>query len=467
LNKKTLLYLFSSILSQFVSIFKSIISPILLTPFQLGYLNLISINIGYLANSHLGILHGMARLAPQFESQRNIKLKNEVYRTSFWFNIFFSFLFLIGFLITSSKKLFLNINDFIIFILIVFFQQLYTFYYIFYRTEHNLNKLTLGSIIQSISILILFPIFLYFFKDKVFAALISLLFSFVFPFFYFVQPFQYYFLNKISLQTSLLILKNGFPILIIGFLDIIFMSVDKFFLSYFYGLEQLGFYSIGILFLSMASSLYGAYGSTLYPQMIKRYTQSGYNSSSRSIILTPVIITSLSLQFIILISLSFAPIIITDYLPKYINSINYIRIFILGSYFFSIATIFLFYLNSINQTKIIRRVQIISILLISLQCIIIVFCKLNYFWISIATVIGYIFYGISISFISLKKILLNRRKQLNRILIKLTLPYFIIILTHLFLPTKFNNVSFNLILLCFIFIINIYLYRKQIKHIIK
>ncbi len=245
------------------------------------------------------------------------------------------------------------------------------------------------------------------------------------------------------------------------------MSVDKFFLSYFYGLEQLGFYSIGILFLSMASSLYGAYGSTLYPQMIQRFTQSGYNSSSRSIILLPVIITSLSLQFIILISLSFAPIIITDFLPKYINSINYIRIFIIGSYFFSIATIFLFYLNSINQTKIIRKVQITSILIISLQCIIIVFFKLNYSWISIATVIGYIFYCISISVISLKKILLNKKKHLNKILINLTLPYFLIIITYVLLPTKYNNASINLILLFFIIIVNIYLYKKQIKQIIK
>ena len=466
MNKKTILYLISNILSQCVSIIKSIISPLLLTPFQLGYLNLININIGYLANSHLGVLHGMARLAPQFEAKGKLKLKNEIYRTSFWINIFFSLIFLMFFLLTSSEKIFLVKEDFIVFIFIVFFQQIFTFYYIFYRTELNLIKLSVGSIIQSISVVVLFPLFFYLLENKILAALISSLFSFILPLLYFIYPFKYYFLDTLSLKTSLLILKNGFPILIVGFLDIIFMSVDKFFLSFFYGLEKLGFYSIGVLFLSMTSSLFGTYGSTLYSGMIENFTRKGYESASRSIILFPIIVSSVSLQFIILISLAFVPSLINSFLPKYVNSINLIRYFILGSYFFSIATICLFYLNSINQTYIIKKIQIISILIISTQCFAIVFFKFNYSWISIATLIGYSFYGFSILIITLNKILIHSKKNIKNIRLKITLPYFVIIIAYLIIPSNNYYLSY-LLLFLLVFSLNIFLFREQFKKILK
>lgn len=468
MNKKTILFLISSIFSQCVSIFKSIISPLLLTPFQLGYLNLINLNIGYLANSHLGVLHGMARLAPQFESNGNLKFKNEIYRTSFWINIFFSFIFLFFFLLTSSKKIFLNKEDFIAFTLIVFFQQVFTFYYIFYRTEVNLTKLSVGSIIQSMSVFVLFPLSLYLLENKILAALISTLFSFILPFLYFIYPFQYYFIDRITLKTSLIILKNGFPILIVGFLDIVFMSIDKFFLSFFYGLEKLGFYSIGVLFLSMTSSLYGTYGSTLYPGMIEKFTRKGYDSASRSIILLPIILTSLSLQFIILASLAFVPSLITIFLPKYLNSINLICYFILGSYFFSIASVCLFYLNSINQTNVIKKIQIISILVISTECIVIVYFKLDYSWISIATLIGYFFYGFSILNFTLNKILIYNKILIRNLRLKMTLPYFVIVLIY-FITIKNNNNNiyfYQLLSVLLVLIINSILYKEQIIQII-
>ncbi len=467
MNKKTILFLVSSILSQFVSILKSVISPLLLTPFQLGYINLININVGYFANSHLGVLHGMARLAPQTEVHGNLKLKNEIYRNSFWINLFFSFSFLVSFLFTSAKKIFFDENDFLFFVLIVFFQQIFTFYYIFYRTELNLVKLSFGSIIQSISIMLFFPILFYFLENKVIAILISSLFSFVLPLLYFIFPFQKFLFDFLSFKTSFLILKNGFPILMVGFLDIIFMSVDKFFISYFYGIENLGFYSIGVLFLTMSSSLYGTYGSTLYSGMIEKFARKGYSSASRSIILKPIIVSAFSLQFVILFSLGIVPSLITFFLPEYIDSINFVRSFILGSYFFSIASLCLFYLNSINKTKIIKMIQLVSICIILLEFAFIIFFDLGYLWVSFATLFGYVFYGISVLYITLNNIFLFKKRFVWRIGFKIMIPYFVIISVFLLFPTAFSSYLVLFLIFIFIFFINIFLHFKQINQLLK
>ena len=66
-------YVSATIFGQGFSIIRSIFIPILFSPSQLGIWNLFNVLLGYFANAHLGLLHGMNKEIPYLREKKDYK----------------------------------------------------------------------------------------------------------------------------------------------------------------------------------------------------------------------------------------------------------------------------------------------------------------------------------------------------------------------------------------------------------
>ena len=77
-------YLVSTVLAQGVGLFRSLVLPVLLGPAQLGIWNLMNVVIGYGANVHLGILHGLNKKVPMLRGLGNAREFDELKDSVYW-----------------------------------------------------------------------------------------------------------------------------------------------------------------------------------------------------------------------------------------------------------------------------------------------------------------------------------------------------------------------------------------------
>jgi hypothetical protein len=80
-------FLSATVIAQVVSLVRGFILPVLFEPVQLGVWNLMNVILGYGANSHLGLLHGMNKTIPCLRGQNRTQEIEDVKSSIFWLNL--------------------------------------------------------------------------------------------------------------------------------------------------------------------------------------------------------------------------------------------------------------------------------------------------------------------------------------------------------------------------------------------
>jgi len=221
--------------------------------------------------------------------------------------------------------------------LVSYFFQVFYFYEYFYQA-FLLNKyIFLSKVITLTTVFILRIFIVIYYKSLVLIAITYVIESIMLSMFY-IFFFKNKFKKDIYKNTEnkkklkFLILKESFPLMLSGFLVIIYMKIDQIMIKYFLSAKEVGIYSVAVKLTEVWYFIPMIISNALYPLMIKKRQQgvNEYNGLFQKMYFSMVTLAILLIAFTYLFG---EKIIILLFGKEYINAYEVLLIYVWASLF--------------------------------------------------------------------------------------------------------------------------------------
>jgi O-antigen/teichoic acid export membrane protein len=429
-------YVGSSVLGQAFGLLRAVLMPVFFNPAQLGVWNVLNLILSYCPHAQLGLTNGMNKSIPMMKGVGNEEEAKNIKNSVFWINLLLSLLAMIGLLCVSffvSKDFALPLR---ILSVIVLFQMIYYYYFSLLRANSQFILVSNGIFFTSVLTTVLVIALIYFFPNPIIGGLIGLGLAILVVLLYWAFKGHYVFPYKISWGIVKRCFFLGIPILGIGILESLTVSVDRIFVASSMNATQLGYYALGIMISGMVSLIPGSVASVLYSTMLERFSVNRDPKDVASLLIGPMRMMWALLVILICGIVVLIPTVITLFLPKYIPSIPVMQLLIFGSFFMSSSHVPGMFIIAVNKQKFIIILQICSLGIVLLVDAVLVYFNLGLIGIAIGTICGYIIYGIGYTSIALYSVYRNYKKVLKYVFYQV-FPVLMIILTFLVLNKAF------------------------------
>jgi len=360
----------STLIGQFIAFFRGIIIPNLLHPQQygvLGGLNLITRYSGYL---DLGFLSALEREVPRLCGAGDEEALRRTKSVAHFVNIVTIFIYAVILAVIAlimrphlNEQTFWGVMAFIVLVVLV---RLSDFYRYLFRGQGRFGAVSVVVLINSLASFVLVVPLVYYFKLYGFYVGViadALLIWFIFQF-----------IRKERLQFSLEVkefkrlLKIGMPLFLMGIGGTILMTMDRFFVIYFFTTEELGYYTLAVtismfVFLLpvninkvLAQSLFLDYGKTQTAEILQEY------------ITKTTLVISVSLSALIALTACVYPAVFYVALTHYLPAMEATFLLLISIYFLGIIVACANSLIAQDKQFNIFILQLISILITGLLC---------------------------------------------------------------------------------------------------
>ena len=394
LFKEFLNFASSTVIFQISRVLVELMVAGILGPTIWGVWNLLNISILYRGAITFGIDNGMSRELPILLGKGKLLEAESLNNSAFTAILIISMLACALFLIILR---YINEGLEFSYILMCILFMSFQGYHFYTYTLKCYSRFDQVSAIQAVFSL-LFPLitiplsYLYSFNGFLLGYSIALI----------VSCYSIFFKNKINFSLNINyvqlynLIKIGFPIMLVGISYAILNTVDRWMISLFLGVEELGYYSMSIIVFSALILLPRIISQQIYPRM-------AYNwGADKSIYSMKALIRKQSLySFYLIIPISvilyvFTPLLIRMWLPEYINGIDSARFIILGAIFMPLSAGWGNFLNIINKQIYYLYIIIIAIVINIISNFILI--KLGYGIEGVAwgTVVSYCFTNVMI-----------------------------------------------------------------------
>ena len=361
--KNSFRYFSATLFGQIVGLVRSVLIPVLLIPTQLGVWNLMNVVVGYGGNAHLGILHGMNKLIPMLRGRGASTEVEQIKDSAFWVNVllnagWFVFVWMALYAVPSAYSSALRITS-----VIVFLQGMYSYYFSLLRADSRFKLVSVGvgglSILSTIFVLG----FGWFCADRLSGALIGLAVTYGLIVLFWSLASRYHFAFHVSRGAVRRSFEMGIPLTILGVVDSLFISIDRWVIVSYMGATVLGYYALGIMASNLIGLVPGSIANVLYPKMLERFGASGSEVALRGLMVGPIRAMAAVISLLIGGAVLILPLLIRFFVPKYLPSVSLFGILISAAFFYASATIPGSFLVAINKQKILIKIQIVAILL--------------------------------------------------------------------------------------------------------
>jgi O-antigen/teichoic acid export membrane protein len=237
------------------------------------------------SNSHLGIANAFSINYPFYMGKRRSEVMSGLvgmYKVSFLLSLLIN-------LVIGNLLLFFQttIKAFDLLAVSVYISgiTLYTYDFIYYRSRLNFKMLIWKQTILSVSIGTIFFFLQYFHSLSQFILVYGIIFCLLNAFFLIrtnhvlinfnepIRKLKIYFRNN---------LQQGFPIMLVGVMYSLLMSLDRFFVKSVYSKAEFGSYSFSCNFFLSGTMFLSILISQYYPNMAFEIGKSGLNEQSKS-----------------------------------------------------------------------------------------------------------------------------------------------------------------------------------------
>ena len=406
-------FLSATVVTQAVSLVRGIILPVLFQPSQLGVWNLMNVILNYGANSHLGLLHGMNKTIPYLRGQKKSQKIAEVKNSIFWMNLLLG-LFACG--ITMTVSFFvpgvyaLSLR---IIALCIFSQQIYLYLFGILRAENKFGLASKGSAGFSIISTALVVLFAVLFSAKLSGALLGIVCAFVIVVAYWLLKIR----ARFTLQVNWNIIRENFsvglPIIIVGLIDVLFLSIDRWVIAIKLGEAPLGYYALGVMAANLLGSFLGPVISVLYPHTLERFAVAKNLLDMKQHLIVPIRILGTILVIIQGAAIIGIPLLIQLFLPKYLQSIPVLQVLLCGAFFWSIASVSGTFLIAINKQNCLIAIQVIAALTTIIIDVLLLKADYGILGVAIGTALGYCIYGLGYTLIAVRMVLEGKKEHLR------------------------------------------------------
>jgi O-antigen/teichoic acid export membrane protein len=111
--------------------------------------------------------------------------------------------------------------------------------------------------------------------DRLRGGLLGLLASYGLIVAYWLYRSRYRFVFQCRVEEIRTALKLGFPLIVLGVLNMVFMSVDRWMIAAWLDETRLGYYALGFMASNLLVLVPTSVASVLYPRMLERFAVSG------------------------------------------------------------------------------------------------------------------------------------------------------------------------------------------------
>lgn len=350
----------SSAFVQAVGTVRSFILPALMIPEQLGVWNLFNVIVGYGANSHAGLLHGMNKILPQLTLDTDADQRDRIKDSVLWMTVILAALFSIFAGLYSYIGLNYSLTFSIILGVVITGQSVYIFYLCLLRSDCNFGLFSWASAAYSGLLTSLVLLFVYLFDNKVQGAIFGLMAAQLIICFLLMKFAQYGFKFKIELSSICNSFKTGLPVILIGVLDMVLLTFDRWVISWRFSEHELGIYAFATIFSVVIGSIPVAVGQVIYPLLLKRKSESKV-SEAESLAIAAAPLVALCVALISMLLYLIVPYVIYSNFEKYIDSIVIAQVLIPASFFLSLTHIAGTYIIAVDQQNKLPPLQILSL----------------------------------------------------------------------------------------------------------
>lgn len=326
----------STILSQIIKVVKGIIIANVLGPAYYGIWSTLQVILNWGEMSHLGLKDALMVERPLLLGAKKRKEANMIRDIAISTTLLISSLFAIGVIIASIVFKFpplLLQTSWVIAVVSIFF-QLYSSLSVLIRTEEKFGGLSKGILLLSVAGLVLTLIFI--FPFGLWGVIAAFFLAHLLVIFYFKKKYDTWFKLRFNTEKAKALLKIGIGLFILSSMMVLLRTVDKAIIAWFLNMEQVGFYSIGVVISSFLYLFPSAIIDVIYPRMLIRLGETNSTTKVKRHALLPNIFLSHILPFIIGVVYMLVPLVIRFITPQYISAIGTSRILLLGAFFFSL-----------------------------------------------------------------------------------------------------------------------------------
>lgn len=353
-------YLASSVVAQGAALLRAVLLPVLLLPSQLGVWNLMNVVIGYGANAHLGILHGFNKKVPSLRVLGPATELDELKDSVFWFNLLLGLSAGIALLVASFLIQPVYAHALRIVALVVVLQMVFVFYFSLLRADNRFGLVSMGiaglSILSTVTVLLI----AYFSPDRLLGALYGSAAAYPIVLLYWFYKGGYAFSARMKWPRVKDAFVLGFPLIILGTMDMVLLSLDRWIIAWKFPGTALGYYAIAIMASNLLGMVPASAANVLYPRMLERFAATNDYSAVGGLLLNPIRAMAAVMIFLTSALAIFVPVVIRLFLPQYAPSIPLVEILVPGAYFLAIAPIAGSYVVAVNLQRGLIAVQIVA-----------------------------------------------------------------------------------------------------------
>ena len=392
LIKDSTFYAVSTFISQGVGIFTSIAMRRFLTPEMMGIWTTFLVILNYALFAHMGVFTAVEVKIPYLRGKKQTgeiqDMRNVAFTVATALSVIITaILFMASFILSArlNADVILGIR---LLALIITATLFYNLYITMLRADKGFTLLSKAIVFNSIVMLIFVSVCTYFLKLK--GIYLATFFGTLASWLYIQMKAKY----KLKLYINPKVIKDlsviGLPILIVGVVYTVLLSIDKIMIIRMIGPTQLGYYSIAVLALTYVHNFPKLLGIVIFPTMQEEYGKSDSRKRIMEFVKEPTLILSYVLPAALAAAYYAIPMLVYYVLPKYISGIESMQILLLGCFFISLVPLSQNFMISVNKQLILIPITSLAVLL---------GIGLNYFFIKMGYGIAGVALGTSLAYL--------------------------------------------------------------------
>ena len=326
-------------------------------------LNIIS---NYASYSHLGCLNGMNREIPYQRGRHSIedmkKIKDVAFTFCMLMNFIFSLILLIVAIVSWNKFSLAASIGLITIACFSFFYSIYEFYKTLLVATKKFSVISKANVIFPVIIasltLILVPRF------KIYGVyFVAILFP-VLSLVYIWRKEPYKLKICLDFKEIFRLIKIGFPLVLINFLDETVMSVAIMTVLLLLGRVNLGYYSVAMLAAKFLIYLPETINTVFEPHVYQRYGETHDIEKLKRYLFKPTLIMGLLFPIILAVYYTGATFFIRHFMSKYTASIYPFSVIVVAIFFLSFSPTVFSFLVAINKQRFVVPIYLFGIMIV-------------------------------------------------------------------------------------------------------
>ena len=294
--------------------------------------------------SHVGLRYGLDRILPRCHSEY---MRNIYFSVSFFFSLCSSFVFCLFWFIYS-------INNILLYLPFVVSGILYTaitLYKIYYRSYEDK-----GAFLQISFWILFFPVLIQLlglFFGGYYGYIVSFFLSYIIAYIIVYCKFRISFVfNRRKVFSAFkIVFSKGYLLFISVLFSFLSTTGDRFFIEKYWGLENLGVYSVAMFFFSALGVFANSYTEMIMSRIV--------SLKSFKYVVSHLVVVAVLTSAMIFLSDILMPYFVMLFMPNYGGQIDVIRYALWATLPFSMTPILNYYLHALDKRIILLTVNVI------------------------------------------------------------------------------------------------------------